>query len=195
MEQHSVQNASLESEAAMSNEESTRELSLETQLCSSIYEYPITPRKPVAHRLDFSIPRNRYCTQLQLPPTPEPTPSKSAKGSAVHAFEETSYCVSPTKRRHTDPKTHSYCRSLFRRGSIPTFSVLYQAPSPQPLDFSADELRRTCEAMLRQVDWDEVQEYVASNRSAATYRRALKNILQAEVDKLVEAEKDEESSE
>ena len=71
---------------------------------------------------------------------------------------------------------------------------MYQPGPPEPLDFAADELKRTCEAMLRQVDWELVQEYVASNRTAAAYRKAMKSILQAEVDKLFRAE-DEESSE
>ncbi|MCJ1437009.1 hypothetical protein MMC27_006392 [Xylographa pallens] len=174
-----------ETEAAMSNAEATR-------LCSSIY--PKTPQKPTAHRHNFSTPRNRYCSQPQLPATPDPTPPKSAKRLAKHAFDDSSDDLSSTKRRHTDPEALTQSRSLFRRRSFPTFSILYQPPTEKPLDFSADELKRTCEAMLQQVDWDEVQEYVASNRSAATYRKALKSILQAEVDRLFKTEDDKDSS-
>ncbi|MCJ1392569.1 hypothetical protein MMC18_005439 [Xylographa bjoerkii] len=173
----------------MSNIEATEEKMRDTRLCSSAY--PITPKKPASHRLDYSSPRNRYCGKAQLPPTPEPTPTKSTKRSALHAFEESSYS---TKRRHTDPETPSYGQSLFRRGSIPRFSIMYQPPPPEPLDFSADELKRTCEAILRQVDWELVQEYVASNRSASAYRKAIKSILQTEVDKLFKVEDEGESS-
>ncbi|MCJ1385167.1 hypothetical protein MMC17_008288 [Xylographa soralifera] len=193
MKPDSACNTSSDSQEAMNNINVAHDIMSETRSCSSMY--PATPRKPAAHRLDYSSPRERYCRQPQLPPTPEPTPTKSVKRSAGHAFDDTSNYLSSTKRRHTDPEALSSNRSLFRRGSVPTFSILYQPPSPEPLDFSADELKRTCEAMLRQVDWDEVQQYVASNRSAATYKRALKSILQAEVDKLFEAEDDEESSE
>ena len=42
--------------------------------------------------------------------------------------------------------------------------------------------------MLRQIDWEEVEEYVASNRGANVYRRAIKRVLQDEVDELFEAE-------
>ena len=156
--------------------------------------YPKTPLKHAAHRIDCTTPRNRYCSHLKAPPTPEPTPRKSVKRSAGHAFETSSDYLSSTKRRHTDPEALSKTSPLFRRCSVPTFSILYQPPSLEPLNFSADELKRTCEAMLQQVNWDEVQEFVASNRSAGAYRKALKRILQAEVDKLFQAEDDEESS-
>ena len=154
----------------------------------------MTPSKPISHRLYNSVPRNGYCSQLQLPLTPESTPSKSTKRSAEHAFEEPSYSLSLTKQRRTDPDTQSLRQLTFRRGPVPRFSILYKAPPPLPLHFSGDELRRICEAMLLQIDWDEAQEYVASNRTAATYRKALKSILQAEVDKLYTAENDEEAS-
>ncbi|MCJ1286130.1 hypothetical protein MMC26_005473 [Xylographa opegraphella] len=193
MKDESVCNAGLERKSVLSNEEETQALSSKTRSCTSIY--PRTPRKPAAHRLDFSTPRNRYCSQLQYPPTPDPTPSKSAKRSAVQAFEETTSCPASIKRHHTDPQTQSHIQApLRRRSTVPSFSIVYQTPAPKPLDFSADELKRTCEAVLRQVDWDEVQEYVASNRTAITYRKALKSILQAEVDKIFKAEDDDESS-
>ncbi|MCJ1401989.1 hypothetical protein MMC11_005208 [Xylographa trunciseda] len=176
---------------AMTNDDSTKEVEPEARICSSIY--PITPKKPVAYRLNYSTPRSRYCGQPQLPPTPEPTPTKFTKRSASHAFNDTSYSLSPTtKRRHTDPETSTQSRSLFRRGSIPRFSIMYRPSSPQPLDFSADELKRTCEAVLRQVDWEQVQEYAASNRSAVAYKKAIKSILQAEVDRLIKVEDEQE---
>ena len=128
-----------------------------------------------------------------LPMTPEQTPTKSVKRSATHAFKEATSPRQFPKRRHTDPKTSSTL-SLIRRESIPKFSILYRAETPKAIQFSADELKRTCDAVLRQVDWDEVQEYVASNRSAATYRRAIKSILQAEVDRLFEVEEDVDNS-
>ena len=47
------------------------------------------------------------------------------------------------------------------------------------------------ESVLRQVDWAEVAEDVASNRSSIVYRRAVKEILQRrikEMDKTKESE-------
>ena len=128
-----------------------------------------------------------------LPMTPEQTPTKSAKRSATYAVEEASPPSQSVKRRHTDPET-SPARSLIRHDSIPKFSILYQSETPKATPFSADELKRTCEAVLCQVDWNEVQEYVASNRSAATYRKAVKSVLQAEVDRLFEVEEDSDNA-
>ena len=124
--------------------------------------------------------------------TPEQTPTKSVKRAAEYAIEESTPSRQLAKRRHTDPEPS--LRSLIRRESIPKFSVLYRADAPKAVQFSADELKRACEAVLRQVDWDDVQEYVASNRSATTYRRAVKSAMQAEVDRLFELEEDGDHS-
>ena len=53
---------------------------------------------------------------------------------------------------------------------------------------SADELKRVSEAVLRQIDWTEVAEYVASNRGPQAYRRATKAVLQNKIDELVDVE-------
>ena len=50
---------------------------------------------------------------------------------------------------------------------------------------SAAELKRVSEAILKQVDWDLVEEEVASNRGAAVYRKVVKAILQERIDSLV----------
>ena len=42
--------------------------------------------------------------------------------------------------------------------------------------------------MLSQVDWDEVEGNVASNRRGSTLRKAIKDILQERVDELFEDE-------
>ena len=53
---------------------------------------------------------------------------------------------------------------------------------------SADELKRVSEAVLHQIDWTEVAEYVASNRGPQAYRRATKAVLQNKIDELVDVE-------
>jgi hypothetical protein len=53
---------------------------------------------------------------------------------------------------------------------------------------SALELKRASESILSQVDWDEVEENVASNRRGSTFRKAIKSILQERVDELFEDE-------
>ena len=56
------------------------------------------------------------------------------------------------------------------------------------MQLSADEFKRTCEAVLKQVDWDEVQGFVASNRRGNAYRNAIKSTLQAQLYKLFRGE-------
>lgn len=53
---------------------------------------------------------------------------------------------------------------------------------------SAVELKRVSEAVLKQVDWEAVEEEVASNRGAAMYRRVIKSILQERIDQLANHE-------
>lgn len=53
---------------------------------------------------------------------------------------------------------------------------------------SAIELQRASEAVLKQVDWEAVEEEVASNRGAAMYRKLIKGILQERIDSLVDLE-------
>ena len=53
---------------------------------------------------------------------------------------------------------------------------------------SALELKRASEAVLKQVDWEAVEEEVASNRGAAIYRKVIKSILQERIDHLADLE-------
>lgn len=53
---------------------------------------------------------------------------------------------------------------------------------------SAVELKRVSEAVLKQVDWEVVEEEVASNRGPAMYRKVIKSILQERIDHLVDLE-------
>ena len=50
------------------------------------------------------------------------------------------------------------------------------------------ELKRVAESVMRQVDWDDVVEDVASNRSAGMYKRIVRCILQGRIDELAERE-------
>ncbi|MCJ1474002.1 hypothetical protein MMC13_002658 [Lambiella insularis] len=145
---------------------------------------PTTPRKTPRRLLDYSTPRSRYCGHPQLPLTPDQTPSKGSKRLAEDTFDDLPVCIQPAKRRHTDPE-NTNARSLFKRGSI-----FYKPMHPVAQDFSADELKRTCEAVLRQVDWEEVREYVASNRNIVAYRKKIRSVLQSEVTRLFKAEEE-----
>lgn len=53
---------------------------------------------------------------------------------------------------------------------------------------SAVELKRVSEAVLKQVDWEAVEEEVASNRGRAMYRKVIKSILQERIDQLANLE-------
>jgi hypothetical protein len=148
---------------------------------------PQTPRKIPCLGLDYSTPRQRYGGKCTLPLTPEYTPSKRSKRTFENALEDMSFYSQSAKRRHTYSQTFTP-RSLVRQESLSKFSFLPRAVTLNQIPFSADEMKRTCEGMLNQVNWNEVQEYVASNRSAASYRKAMKAVLQAEVDRLFEEE-------
>ncbi|MCJ1247531.1 hypothetical protein MMC30_004745 [Trapelia coarctata] len=147
---------------------------------------PQTPHK-IPCRLDYSTPRVRYGGQSTLPLTPDYTPSKSSKREFKYALEDLSFYPQPAKRRHTDPQ-RSTPRSLLRQGSLLKISKMHHPETPEQVPFSADEMKRTCEAVLSQIDWNDVQEYVASNRSTASYKKAMKSVLQAEVSKLFQEE-------
>ena len=56
---------------------------------------------------------------------------------------------------------------------------------------SAIELKRTAEAILKQVDWQEIAQYVAANRKAGAYREVVKALLQKEVDALFDKDRRE----
>lgn len=64
----------------------------------------------------------------------------------------------------------------------------------EPPSVSAIELKRAAEAVLKQVDWQEVAQYVAANRRAGTYREVVKVLLQKEVDMLFDKQRREEGN-
>lgn len=70
--------------------------------------------------------------------------------------------------------------------SSPTTSSAVRASSV-PL-ISAEEMARLSEAVLQQVDWDEVREYCASNRRKALLRKVVKRALQDKVDEIWKSE-------
>lgn len=47
------------------------------------------------------------------------------------------------------------------------------------------ELKRIGESVMEQVDWEDVAEDVASNRSAGMYKKIVRNILQERIEVLV----------
>lgn len=104
-----------------------------------------------------------------FPPTPSPT--------STSTFTTTTTPTKPTSNPSTRPKS-----SLFHKPSHPT-------PKPKPLpSVSAIELKHAAESILRQVDWDEVAAYVASNRRGRVYKTVVKGMLQERVDGLFEKE-------
>ena len=46
------------------------------------------------------------------------------------------------------------------------------------------ELKRIAESVMEQVDWEDVAEDVASNRSAGMYKKIVRNILQERIEVL-----------
>lgn len=50
------------------------------------------------------------------------------------------------------------------------------------------ELKRVTESVMKQVDWEDVAEDVASNRSAGMYKRIVRDVLQERIEELVGCE-------
>ncbi|KAK3167493.1 hypothetical protein OEA41_010620 [Lepraria neglecta] len=84
--------------------------------------------------------------------------------------------------------SQSPSRSPFRSDLTPRFSKNYK-PKAEPLSWQ--ELNRMAESVLRQVDWAEVAEDVASNRSSIVYKRAVKEILERRIKEMDETKESE----
>ena len=125
-----------------------------------------------------------------MPPTPDQTPSRGIKRSFSAALADRSPSAKTNKLFGIEPE-RSPTTSPFRRNSIPKFSILYKhRPSKSPV-VSGVELKRASEAVLRQVDWEVVEEEVASNRGAAFYKKVIKGILQERIENLIGLETEE----
>ena len=142
---------------------------------------PTTPKKQ-SSQVFFSTESHQN-KNLFLP-TPEQTPPIASK----RHFPDVDIFPSdrPIKRLDLGLNPASK-KSPFRRNSIPKYSILSRSPT-KVVKYSADELKRVSEAVLRQVDWEEVGEYVASNRGARVYRKIIKKVLQDRIDELFEEE-------
>lgn len=150
--------------------------------CSCTSATPVTPRRRIA------IPPNgMHAFRDRMPPTPDQTPSRGIKRSFSAALAEDSPSTK-TKKLFGIESERSPSFSPFRRNSIPKYSILYKQPRSTSLAMSAVELKRASEAVLKQVDWEAVEEEVASNRGAAIYRKMIKSILQERIDSLVDLE-------
>ncbi|MCJ1303827.1 hypothetical protein MMC08_006638 [Hypocenomyce scalaris] len=139
---------------------------------------PVTPRR-------ISIPFNDpHVLGARMPPTPDQTPSRGIKRSFSATLAQGT-ASSTSNELFGIESQRSPSRNPFRRNSIPKCSILHkQQPCRSPI-VSAAELKRVSEAVLKQVDWDLVEEEVASNRGAAVYRKVVKAILQERIDSLV----------
>ncbi|MCJ1372218.1 hypothetical protein MMC20_003440 [Loxospora ochrophaea] len=151
-----------------------------------------TPEPSCSEPEEFLAPKNPQSRHGGLPPTPDPTPTHLKRVYSDFS-NNTSEVASPSKRlpsqsRRLQPQK---VKSLFH--GTPKFSILYKTPPPEASALSADELKRTSEAVLSQIDWEEVGEYVASNRRLAVYKKAIKDILQEKVTELFEWEECEEA--
>ncbi|KAI9832801.1 MAG: hypothetical protein M1819_004021 [Sarea resinae] len=115
----------------------------------------------------------------------------STPASRSHAWTTLSNTKKPTKAAPTSQSTR-----LFK--NTPRFSIVsppaIKAPKHEPV-VSAAELKRVAECVLRQVDWDNVAGYVASNRRGGVYKQALKAVLEGRIEELLLLEEQEEYEE
>jgi len=127
-----------------------------------------------------------------LPPTPDPTPT-TGKKRTYDATVSTTAPSTPSKQprlSHT-PSTPSkqprlsHTPSRLRSSTTRKISKFQASAEPS---ISSIELKRAAESILRQVEWELVEDDVAANRRGNVYRRILRNILQDKVDELVEKE-------
>ena len=158
---------------------------------SPVFECPITPQKSIS---DLSRQSLITFGGGRLPPTPDHTPDRERKRSFSSVSDDFLSCASPTKRRSATIKTVASRRTI-RPGLVPPFSIMHQASRQKGQRLAADELKRVCESVLGQIDWEEVVEYTASNRRPGVYRSAIKGILQKQVSKQFGREEQCDSSE
>ena len=144
----------------------------------STYYLPKTPQKSVGSLSPCFLQRG-------APLTPTPTPTRGTKRLSTSESEHS--LDTPCSKRRTRSLQYP-SKSPFRKDSIPKFSILYNQRAVSTNKISAIELKRASESILRQVDWDEVEDYVASNRRGSTFRKAIKDVLQDRVDELHETE-------
>lgn len=70
----------------------------------------------------------------------------------------------------------------------PGHSTTYSGHSLESFPLAADELKRVWESVLSQVNWTQVEEYVASNRRGSTFHAAVDLVMKAKIDDLFRAE-------
>lgn len=175
----------------------------------TLHHPPLTPHKSYFDLQTSSITPSAalMIPKVHLPPTPETTPNLSTralKRPLPSDHESSPSAGRQSKRRASPPdstitpfvnkylfpptpdKVASVKRPLFRKPNL---------NNPKTPSVAAIELKRASEAILRQIDWQEVTEYVACNRRALIYKNAVKGVLQNAVDGLFEEERRREEGE
>ncbi|CAD6579398.1 MAG: hypothetical protein ASARMPRED_009119 [Alectoria sarmentosa] len=173
--QRNVKLSAPDGQKADSSENSS---ALKQNRLSASKEAPITPQKSA---------KTFNTIQTNLPPTPEPTPTRNLKRTPTTALLDPQTPCIKRHRTHVAPSTPS--PSPHRRFlRTPKFSILYQRVQQQEEETEAIswmELKRIAENVMEQVDWEDVAEDVASNRSAGMYKKIVRNILQERIEVLV----------
>ncbi|CAF9936225.1 MAG: hypothetical protein ALECFALPRED_006735 [Alectoria fallacina] len=170
--QRNVNSSASDGQKADSGENSS---ALKQHNVSVSKEAPITPQKTA---------KTFNTIQTNLPLTPEPTPTRNLKRTPTTALLDPQTPCIKRHRTHIAPSTPS--PSPHRRFlRTPKFSIVYQ-PVPQQEEekeaISWMELKRIAESVIEQVDWEDVAEDVASNRSAGMYKKIVRNILQERIE-------------
>ncbi|KAL8792459.1 MAG: hypothetical protein Q9195_004915 [Heterodermia aff. obscurata] len=176
----------------------------------SSHHLPLTPEK-ASSEVDANtvLPSDALLPHSYLPPTPQITPQLPARQPKrpLPADIESSPSAGRTNKRIAAETTitPSSCKYLFPPASSASKSTQASSSSPKfspfrkpdwfkardPPSISAIELKRAAEFILKQVDWQEMAQYVAANRKAGAYREVVKALLQKEVDALFDKERRE----
>ena len=120
----------------------------------------------------------------QTTPSQSQTPDTTISPSLRHNKRHTTHLSHiATAAQSLPTPSQSPSRSPFRSDLTPRFSKNYK-PKAEPLSWQ--EFNRVAESVLMQVDWTEVAEDVASNRSGIVYKRAVKEILQRRIKEMDE---------
>ena len=178
-----------------------------SEIPNTSHYIPLTPRKSTSELgANNDVPSDAVPPLSNLPLTPAATPQHTARKlkRSLPAESESSPSAGRTNKRiATDTTiTPSSCKYLFPPASSTSRSTQTSSPttkfSPfrkpdllkakEPPSVSAIELKRAAEAILKQVDWQEITHYVAANRRAGAYREVVKGLLQKEVDALFDKE-------
>ena len=128
---------------------------------------------------------------IETLPSPAVTPPSDAHTSSKRRREDDASSPQPLKR-------HKAANGEFHHGSpkpastLPSWSMFYEPPTPKHQKMHPSALKRVCQAVLTQVNWDDVKEYAGGEFEPAEYRDTFTSLLQEKMEEIVRERPDDD---